>query len=119
MSEEKTLADLDVYDIEDMLVDENYDYDNSNGGTGALDHIGEWFYHGVPTKVKDLGTVRVVQYEGGEGKGDEALMVFEITDGKTTRWFRKEGGYASYDGFDWDGEFRETHPVTREVVFYD
>lgn len=65
----------------------------------------------------ELGVVRVVDQEGGEGQGDHAHIVFLVKD--TGQYFRIDGFYSSYEGTDWDGELREVHRVTREVVFYE
>jgi hypothetical protein len=62
------------------------------------------------------GVIEVVEEEGGEGQGDYACAVISVTDKDyAPRYFRKEGDYTSYDGFEWDGAFREVWPqqVTR------
>jgi hypothetical protein len=62
------------------------------------------------------GVIEVVETEGGEGQGDYACVVISVLDSDNgLRYFRKEGDYTSYDGFEWDGAFREVWPqqVTR------
>jgi hypothetical protein len=57
---------------------------------------------------------------GGEGHGEDIYMVFKTTDvNGDIQYWRKEGYYASYDGSDWDGDFREVRPVERVVTFYE
>lgn len=56
---------------------------------------------------------------GGEGQGDTLYIVISLSDGTNTRYFRKDGFYASYDGSTWDGDFREVTPVERTVTFYE
>lgn len=59
--------------------------------------------------------VKLVVTSGGEGEGDEAYIVLDVGG----RLFRKDGYYASHDGYYWDGDFREVHEVTRPVTFYE
>jgi ribosomal protein S3AE len=57
---------------------------------------------------------------GGEGHGEDIHMVFKTTDvDGTEQYWRKEGCYTSYDGSEWDGDFREVRPVERVVTFYE
>lgn len=77
----------------------------------------EWVYYGRnPRSVPDLGIVRVVEEETGEG---DTFIVFEITfeDG-TVAHFRKDGYYSSYDGNDWDGEFYQVVARPKSGVEY-
>jgi hypothetical protein len=107
------LAHYDVQDIRDLLTDDANDI-------GAPAWIGDWMWMDDQyTMVADLGFVSLVKREGGEGHGENAVMVFKIQSGDTTRWFRLEGGYSSYDGFDWDGPFKETFPQVKEITVYE
>ena len=56
---------------------------------------------------------------GGEGQGDIRYAVFCFTDGSGTKYFRKDGFYASYDGSTWDGEFSEVQPQERVVTVWE
>jgi hypothetical protein len=56
---------------------------------------------------------------GGEGQGDEYWMVVSISDGKTARFFRKDGWYASYDGGYLDGKTYEVTPKEKLVTYYE
>jgi hypothetical protein len=69
-------------------------------------------------KVHDF-EFEIVEDFGGEGQGDSRYVVFSLTDGTDTRFFRKDGYYASYDGSTWDGEFREVKAIDRVVTFYE
>lgn len=51
--------------------------------------------------------VTSVEQNGGEGEGDYCYIVFQIGD----QLFKKEGYYASYDGYYWDeGDVFEVEP---------
>jgi hypothetical protein len=75
-------------------------------------------YEGGKYTKDGLTADRVAEY-GGEGDGDQYWVVISISDGTTTRYFRKDGYYASYDGGYLDGDTREVKPAERLVVFYE
>lgn len=68
---------------------------------------------------RDGYTAERVAEHGGEGEGDQYWVVVSISDGVTTRYFRKDGWYASYDGGYLDGETLEVKPVEKVVVHYE
>ncbi len=68
---------------------------------------------------RDGWTANRVAAHGGEGEGDQYWVVISISDGTTTRYFRKDGWYASYDGGYLDGETTEVKPQERLVTFYE
>jgi hypothetical protein len=70
-------------------------------------------------KTRDGFTAKRIAEYGGEGQGDDYWVVISITDGETTRYFRKDGWYASYDGGSLDGETYEVKPVEKLVTFYE
>jgi hypothetical protein len=78
-------------------------------------------YHGFDSKeaTYEGWTAKVVQSYGGEGEGDQYWMVVSISDGETTRYFRKDGWYASYDGGYLDGDIHEVQPKEKLVTFYE
>lgn len=77
-------------------------------------------YERGPAPVFDFGTVKVIEDFGGEGQGETRYIVIEVTDSAgATQFFRKDGYYSSYDGSDWDGDFREVKAQPRTVVFYE
>lgn len=69
--------------------------------------------------VEGLGTIAKVYEEGGEDQGSHAEVVFSVTqeDGEV-QYFKKEGSYASYDGYYWDGDFEEVSVRTKVVTYY-
>lgn len=71
--------------------------------------------------IPGLGTVTTVDSYGGEGEGDRYWVVVkvEMEDGSGTRWFRKDGWYASYVGGSFDGDMIETSPKEKTVVVYE
>jgi hypothetical protein len=65
-------------------------------------------------------TAKVVSEYGGEGQGDQYWMVISLSDAQSTRYFRKDGYYASYgDGGNLDGSIYEVKPAERLVTFYE
>jgi hypothetical protein len=71
---------------------------------------------------QDFEGVRVMCVQdvgGGEGDGELRYAVYSFTDKTGTKYFRKDGYYASYDGTTWDGAFREVTPHERVVIFYE
>ncbi len=68
---------------------------------------------------RDGWTGKLEKSYGGEGQGNAYWMVISLSDGITTRYFRKDGWYASYDGGHLDGETYEVNPVKKTVVFYE
>lgn len=63
-----------------------------------------------------FGKLWVYSEEGGEGQGDYAEIIYTV-DGR--RFFRKQGSYYSYDGFDWDGPFREVFPKEKTITVFE
>lgn len=57
---------------------------------------------------------------GGMDEGSNAYVVVKVThpDG-TVQHFRKDGYYASHDGYYWDGDLYEVKPVDKVVTFYE
>jgi hypothetical protein len=77
-------------------------------------------YEYGPAPEFTFGKIEVVKQFGGEGQGDSQYIVVKVTapDGEE-QFFRKDGYYSSYDGGEWDGDFREVKAVERTVVFYE
>lgn len=70
--------------------------------------------------VSGLGSVRVIDNEGGEGQGDHAHLVFEVTSGDgEVRLFKLDGYYSSHCGTEWDGDLYEVEPVQRTITVYE
>lgn len=93
---------------EDGEVDSWYDIEEIFGGKDVSFTI-----DGIKVEAVEFDT-------GGEGHGEDIYMVFKTTDadGVVQLW-RKDGYYASYDGDNWDGDFRKVDAVERVVVFYE
>lgn len=82
----------------------------------------DWFYeHGDdPIQVKGLGAVSVVETVNGfEGGGESVQMVFKVVEPSgSTKYYVKEGYYASFNGLDLDGAFYEAIPTTKTITVY-
>lgn len=72
-----------------------------------------------PVTIRDIEVACSESVGGHEGDGEVRYIVVSISDGTDTRWFRKDGYYASYDGTTWDGVLREVKPVEKTVTFYE
>ena len=64
-------------------------------------------------------TAKVEAQYGGEGQGDDFWLVISISDGLTTRFFRRDGWYASYNGGNLDTDTVEVKPKEKLVTFYE
>ena len=102
---QETWDDLTVEGVRDALIDN--------------EDVGDWELHEGsfdPNAWGDLGPVEHVASVGGsEGAGE--VMYYVVKCG--SRYFRKEGYYASWDGSRWDGRFREVHPVEKTITVWD
>lgn len=72
---------------------------------------------GVP--VAGLGTVFLEKEYGGESQGEEYWMVLRVVNGDSTRFFRIDGYYVSFDGGNFDGPFHEVSPIEKLVTYYE
>ncbi len=79
---------------------------------------GDWF-DASEENVTGLGTVKVVETFGGEGLGDSAHMVFEVVAGEHQGFYRLNGYYSSYQGFDWDGRLHKVEAVQKTITVYE
>ena len=80
-----------------------------------------WAYEYDKETVPGLGLVEVLDtYKGGEGGGEEALLVFYITPEDGTEPFHVSisGYYASYNGTEWDGDLVQVEPRQVSVTQY-
>jgi hypothetical protein len=74
----------------------------------------------APQKVEGVGTVKQTEQAGGEGQGDSAHIIFQITDESgAVKLYKKDGSYASFDGYYWDGDFYEAHQVEKTIKVYE
>jgi len=100
---------------EDSLKDVDYDYPEY----GQILELLSWSENKNGVDIDDI-TFKMVEDHGGEGQGDEAWFVLEFTQGDLTRYVRRTGYYASWDGFYWDDgstEEVEARPVTHNEWF--
>lgn len=135
-----TVAELDAkgadgvlrkmyYDKPGYEVDpDDYEYDTEHWGELAysLSSTYEWDSKTNSRREiepgEDFEGMRIVCVQdvgGGEGSGEVRFAVFSFTDETGTKYFRKDGYYASYNGTTWDGDFREVTPQDRVVTFYE
>jgi hypothetical protein len=75
----------------------------------------------IQTEIDNVPvTVTLIEDVGGEGQGDHRHLVFKIERASCLpRFFRKDGYYSSYNGNDWDGDFKEVSPITKTVTVYE
>lgn len=102
-------------------IEQEYGSDSGQPGDAPYDTRRLWEhvkYEGVEGSYDGL-TAKVEAQYGGEGQGDQFWLVISITDGETTRYFRRDGWYASYDGGYLDTDTFEVKPQERTVVFYE
>lgn len=63
--------------------------------------------------------VKVIDKFGGEGMGDHAHYVFEVTDGDEKILVKIDGYYDSWNGTEWQDDFYEVVPVEVKVIQYN
>jgi len=129
-----SLKDMTPEQIEDLLM-EKYTYEYhpyqynaqsmryEEGPETRTANLESWQdiqdHFDTATEVEGLGTVEVIDSDGGEGQGEVIYFVLKISAGDTVRYFRKDGYYASHYGTDWDGSFAEVSAVQRTVTFWE
>lgn len=76
---------------------------------------------GVPCEVPGLGTLNYVADYGGEGMGNEYWVVFSLTKGDVTKYFKKEGSYSSYggDGGLFDADLEPVNPKAKVIIVWE
>lgn len=74
---------------------------------------------GLPCEVPGIGTLTHIEDYGGEGKGDDYWVVFSLTKGDVTRYFKKSGWYQSYSGGELDGELEEVTPTAKVIMVWE
>ncbi len=107
---------LGGYDNVDYINDEflnSYTTELSNSSS-AWENV----KYEASTNTVDELTAKVEAQYGGEGMGDAYWVVVSLSDGNTTRYFRKDGWYASYDGGSLDGDTFEVAPREKTIVEY-
>lgn len=101
---------------------EEYDYDAEEDSEEYLDNnTSAWSsvkYEGGKYTIDGL-TANVEASYGGEGEGDQYWVVVSISDGLTTRYFKRHGWYASYSGGYLDGPTEEVRPKQKMITVYE
>lgn len=98
-----------------------WDIDSGEGWEELSSNGSAWInakYEGSTTSFEGLTAAVASQY-GGEGEGDQYWLVVSLSDGETTRYFRKDGYYSSYGESDLDGSTYEVQPKEKVVVVYE
>lgn len=114
--------------LEDYRFEEPWEHTYSDGTTGSGVHVFR-SWEGLATQLDcdesvalvGIGILRLIKSIGGEGQGDYAALIFEVTDAQTgvKRLFRKEGFYTSYDSETyWDGDFAEVETYIKTSIDY-
>lgn len=107
--------------LRDEFVNNSYD-DDEEPDFDNLDEQRVWQhakYEASGPYTIDGFTAKVEAQYGGEGEGDQYWMVISISDGNTTRYFRRDGWYASYDGGYLDGDTYEVSPKEKVITVYE
>lgn len=117
----RDFAELQTFEVEVML-EEAFEYASENW-RDELNCPSSWsdikWNDGGPWTVNPLGLIKYVDDYGGEGQGDEYWVVFSITNNDKTRYFKKEGGYASYvGGGELDGDLQEVFPKEKVITVW-
>lgn len=122
------------YTIDDLnrAITKQYD-EEFDGDFEYYDDAGSAEWHGleediysfrkdqdVTAELEGIGTVRLIESEGGEGQGDNYSLVISVTDADGgVRLFERLGWYASYDGGHYEGPTVEVQAVERTITVYE
>lgn len=112
-------AEAKLFEI--LALDNGYtleEYEAEWGDSYSSSGLWQEFMDEGMTNTVDGLTAKVEAEYGGEGKGDKYWMVVSLSDGETTRYFRKDGWYASYDGGSLDGDTYEVSPQEKVITVY-
>lgn len=122
-----TAKDLESI-LEEYHAEEPYEYKRGDGTIvsgfhthESWDGLAEQLDGDESVALVGIGILRLIENIGGEGQGDYAALVFEVTDAQTgvKRLFRKEGFYTSYDSETfWEGAFAEVEAYEKTVTDY-
>lgn len=75
---------------------------------------------GVPCEIPGVGTLNYVADYGGSGLGEEYWVVFSLTQGDVTKYFKKEGCYSSYgDGGQFDAALESVNPKAKVITVWE
>ena len=117
---------MNLNEIEKALLDHARDITGYDDGWNFYTDLGYWKSKRNPSSatVDGLGEVEFVESTGGEDEGSYASIILKVTSGcagcgQSTRYFKKEGYYASYEGYEWDGEFKEVFPTQKTITVFE
>lgn len=127
-----SLKDLSIDEVDALLEGHPFPYDytytdyrtnkpvRNVGESFGWDHVYSAIaYNGAVLSVPGLGNVTHLDEHGGEGQGDQYWFIFEVTDGETTRVFKRDGWYASHDGGYYDGPTTEVKAVQKTIMVWE
>jgi hypothetical protein len=106
---------------EDLAEDYDLDIEDEDNWSNLDDNESAWKqakYEGSEYTADGFTAKREAEF-GGEGEGEQYWVVVSLSDGNTTRYFRKDGWYASYDGGYLDGETYEVTPREKTITVYE
>ena len=94
---------------------------DSFGESGWADWVEEAWGETKAHQIPGVGSVTVIEHEGGgEGDGEHTYLIFQVVDDNgVTKFYQKDGFYASFHGTDWDGGFYRVKKVTKTVEVYE
>lgn len=78
-----------------------------------------------PATVKaGVVTIQIVDFQGGGedvfAGGEGAIWaILKVTTDGHEQFFRKDGTYLSFDGHNWDKQWREVRPTEKKVLVYE
>lgn len=115
---------MNLNELENALTSFEYTY-KSRYSDFTYEETTSWHEYwcgeiGDALEIPGVGKVSIEATHGGEGEGDQAWVVLRIEheDG-TTKFYRKDGYYASYDGAEFDGDFRQVVPTPKTITVYE
>lgn len=116
--------DNEYYSNWQAYAGENYDYEEDDGYS-LLENSGVWeALLGYTSKEATDGelTAKFVatQGDGLAHDSETYFVVLSLSDGVQTRYFKRDGWYASYDGGHLEeGENSEVFPKTKSVTVFE
>jgi hypothetical protein len=81
-----------------------------------------WLEIGGPEVVPGIdGVIETVETRGGEGQGDQYVVVLKLTTtDDEVQYFRIDGYYSSYDGVDFSyADLYEVRPREKTIITYE
>lgn len=104
---------------------ENYDEELDQDDFCLLDHSSVWEALIEYAKLRATDGELTAKWEASQADGlahdsEVYFVVFSLSDGETTRYFKRDGWYASYDGGHLEeGENLEVFPAVKSVTVFE